>query len=256
MIKSMQNIDYSNLGRISLPEDIRDKRLDVSTAGPIAPTYSGSNFFSLVPLMQGLEPACGGFSKAAWDRDHNLGFTSPRFNYMGQKSKDGVPTVAGTTIRGMGSAAIHVGVCNDSLVSDDITLPYQAYGDISFASPQAIAQGLSDHQGTYLFIDVSSMQSIKQAMQLNNGVILEVEVGKEWYTAPSGVESWNEADILPLRTPRQIISGHFIYCNAYDENCIYFINSWSNEWGRNGFGYFSSDYIPFVTHGIVFNTLV
>ncbi len=40
--------------------------------------------------------------------------------------------------------------------------------------------------------------------------------------------------------------GHAIYCHGYNLNKgrIYFVNSWGTDWGNNGIGYFTGEYIP------------
>jgi hypothetical protein len=37
--------------------------------------------------------------------------------------------------------------------------------------------------------------------------------------------------------------GHFVVACGYDENFIYFRNSWSTEWGQNGNGWIDVSYI-------------
>ena len=100
-----------------------------------------------------------------------------------------------------------------------------------------------------------SFDGIKKAIYENGLVLLGVHVGNEWWTAPNGNSSWQEADILPLRPPKVRISGHAILAYGYDENYIYFRNSFGSTWGREGDGYFGANYASQVYEGWIFKDL-
>ena len=83
-------------------------------------------------------------------------------------------------------------------------------------------------------------------------VIVEAKLGNEWYTAPNGQTSWAEADVLPIRPPAEIIDAHFFVIGGeYNPTDTWFANSWSEEWGHLGFGYFQANYVPYVMNAIV-----
>jgi hypothetical protein len=248
---------FKKLGVLPNPEDSRDFKLG-SIQPPVAipASFMPTGFFNLVAMMQDEQPACGGFSGDEMHKylrslkSGTVEDLDPRFLYAAEKTLDGVPTQEGTTIRAIGQALIQYGSCLTSLFPDDTSLSVADYCNFSLVPQTAITDAATRKAANYFFLDDLSMNGIKQAIYLNNGAILEVKVGDEWWTAANGTTSWAAADILPLRPPATVVSGHFIFAGAYDANYIYFINSWSQEWGQNGFGFFGENYIPEVTTGL------
>jgi hypothetical protein len=109
-----------------------------------------------------------------------------------------------------------------------------------------LADGTKHPIASYAFLTDLSFSGLKQAIKDNGAVILLIYVNAQFWTAPNGRSSWNESDILPLRAPSDLyprVDGHFITCHSYDENYIYFANSFGTTWGRNGHGYFGQDYL-------------
>ena len=55
----------------------------------------------------------------------------------------------------------------------------------------------------------------------------------------------------------QVDWGHAVYVCGYEihkgKKCLVFINSWGDQWGNNGYGYFPED---FVTSGLMFDAYV
>jgi hypothetical protein len=127
----------------------------------------------------------------------------------------------------------------------------------SDASEEARQDALTRILGTPFMLTDLSIDGIHQACFENQAVILEVQVGTEWYTAENGDESWDPALILPIRPPQKVIDSHFVLVGAYDEpnDRTWLCNSWSQQWGQNGFGYFGSNYAPFIKGGIAFKQI-
>jgi hypothetical protein len=131
---------------------------------------------------------------------------------------------------------------------EETTLPLA-----QFSSQNRVTSAMKDEApkhtiSTYGFHDEAlTFDDIKQLIWLNKAIVFLVRIGDEFWTDKNGHSSWNEADILPLRTPTQVVSGHFIVGGAYDENYIYFGNWWSDSWGRKGYGYFGENYLPQIT---------
>ena len=163
----------------------------------------------------------------------------------------------GTTIQAIAKAVTTMGIALDTLFPNDTTLDPAIYGDYSFMSKEAIAEALTRAtEQSYFFTGKSpSIDTLKQYIEQYDGVLLEVQVGPEWYTAPNGVTSWQAKDILPLRPPSQVVSGHFIYCPAHDGTNIIFPNQWSKGWGDKGWGYFGANYVPHIINGLVFKKI-
>ena len=215
-------------------------------------------------LMQGQSPECGGYSLATLIGllhkvvDMVLAPLSGSFSYAYEKTVDGVPGEQGTVITAVGKAGNTVGSCLDTLFPDDGTLPAGAQQTpFSTATPEAIADGKTRSLGTPFLLDDLSFEGIAQAIYQNGAVILQVAVGKEWWSAPSGAISWAASDILPIRPPETVIDGHFICVGAFDQknDRLWFANSWSTQWGQNGWGYIQSNYLPYIKAGIAFKPI-
>jgi hypothetical protein len=85
-------------------------------------------------------------------------------------------------------------------------------------------------------------------------------LGVEWYTDKNGKRSFDKNKILPIRAPKEVISGHETYVFGYRETVddleIHFINSWTKEWGDNGTGYLLwSEYKNFIDEMITFTDI-
>lgn len=246
---------FKKLGAI--PYHRSGQELRVGRAAPaLGPTgYDEPTFFQAPVLYQGKAPECGGFSLgfALEYLTNYMNKLSGSFDYAYEKTVDGVPNVEGTTIAAVGKAAQDVGSCAYPLCHDDAQDPagtvHTLWRDVS---PQAIKDGLIRAGWIPLFLNDLSWTGLQQAISQYKAVIVEAEVGDEWWTAPNGNTSWAASDVLPIRTPKQVVDGHFFVLGGkYDPQNIWFANSWSTQWGENGFGYFGPDYIPYIKNAIV-----
>lgn len=64
-----------------------------------------------------------------------------------------------------------------------------------------------------------------------SGVLARFVIGKEWWTKP----------IEPLRTPKEVISGHGITVSNYDGGSFRIANSWGDDWADKGTAYYLHD---------------
>ncbi len=256
------------LGRIKREPQATDFPASVllGSSAPAQPVWKPDAAMNLPITMQGKEPGCGGFA-AQYRMVHELFRATgqyvplgPRSAYAADKSIDGFgKDVPGTTIQAIAKSLTTMGIALDTLFQNDITLDPSVYGDYSLMTKEAIADAYTRAtEENYFFTGKSpSLDTLKQLIEQYDGVILEVEVGPEWYTAPDGRTSWAAADILPngkLRPPSTNVSGHFIYCPAHDEN-ILFPNEWSRAWGNNGWGALGDDYVPYIVNGLAFKKI-
>jgi hypothetical protein len=218
--------------------------------------------------MQDKQPACGGYSgqyslvlylyrqlvaKGLIPAYYPL---SPRAAYALEKTVDGLGIeVQGTDIEAIAKMRVLLGICLEAMFPSDTNLALDVFDNWTVASEDARADALTRATAeSYFFLGTNpTFQSIKDAIYNYGDVILEVEVGEEWYTAPHGVTSWAAADILPLRPPKTIIDGHFINATQFDAESIYGPNSWSEAWGANGWFQMQENYMPFVVNGLVFH---
>ena len=171
---------------------------------------------------------------------------SPSVLWKEIKKIDGFKPTDGTDMRSVFLTLKNKGLAPRGTLNEDTTVDIATYTDPSGITPLVTAEeGINKISG-FAFLPTVTFESLKQAIFANGVVGLLIDVGPEMWTDINGNISWAEKDILPMRIPSYIVSGHFVVAYGYDENFIYFINSWSKAWGRNGIGYFGSNYIPCV----------
>lgn len=237
---------FVNTGAVERPADSRDVLLGVVQAPVSIPgVFMQTEAFGLPIEYQGQQPACGAHAGTFYKELLSGGHYSPRFSWANIKTFDGFPVASGTDMRSIFKSLQKTGALTFDLLGNDVTLPLQSY-----ASP-ALTKGMAADAGehlidAYAFLDTITWDGLKGAIYQNKAVLLLVNLGAEWWTSKNGRTSWAEADILPLRTPSPVVSGHFIVAHSYDTQYIYFENHWSTAWGRNGHGYFDQSYLPFV----------
>jgi hypothetical protein len=245
---------FNKLGAIHYEPTGSELKLG-SAPAPLTTTYEDPTFFTQPILMQGQSPECGGYSLAfalayLLNQQEKL---SGSFAYAFEKTVDGVPNAEGTTIKAIGTAAHTEGTSLESLFHDD---GQNADGapttSFSTATTQAIQDAATRAGFIPLFLTDLSWNGLQSAVAKYKAVIVEAQVGEEWYTDAEGNITWAANKVLPLTPPKKVIDDHFFVlggkCNATD---IWFANSWSMAWGQNGFGYFAQNYIPYVRNAIV-----
>ena len=182
---------------------------------------------------------------------------SPRFTYALSKKYDGVqPNADGSINQGTYyympfKILQQYGVCTEAKFVTDVSLPYSQFIDTNQISTDAYQEALQYKIKGYAEVG-RDIDSLQQAIIQSDGVVLGLQVGKEWYTDVNGTPSWNAKDLFPLRPPQKILSGHAVYCYGWDTDAngnirFWILNSWSDKWGINGTGYFVyKDYQPFI----------
>ena len=240
-------------GGLERPEDERDYSLGGSSAPVEIPeAYHNDIGWAVRVLYQGKRPACRAHAAATLkmilDEKESAGrYYTPRFNWIDIKTFDGHPLLVGTDMRSIFKSLGSAGALDFDKLGNDVTLNDVAYADRSavteemreLANPRIIDKG-------YGFINRPSFYKIKEAIYKYSAVIILMDIGQEFYTNKNGKTSWKESDILPLRVPTKDISGHFVVAHSYDKDHIYFVNSFSEKWGKVGHGYFKENYVPYV----------
>ena len=195
--------------------------------------------------MQSKQPACGAHSGQSFVQILKNWFRgSPKFLWKEIKKIDGFAPEDGTSMPAIFKTLKNIGICSYSLLPNDTSVTLAEYTDPSAITPEMEKDASNNKTGVYGFTFNPNMEQIKQAIYDHKAVILLLRIGAEWWTTKDGVSSWQEKDILPLRSDHAIGSGHFVTAFAYDEKYIYFANEWSTAWGKNGIGYFTEDYVP------------
>ena len=129
-----------------------------------------------------------------------------------------------------------MGVCyeyqfpNDGIISD-----HAKYIDLSEANYDASETASHAKIKSYAFVSPLTWDGIKQAIYNNKTIVLAMAGSND---------GWRQQPILP---PNPVAWYHAVVAYGFDENFIYFRNSWSQYWGDNGNGKFGQDYLPFIS---------
>lgn len=263
----MQPRGFTNLGGIDKPIDSRDVKLGVA-AMPVytfTPTLTNTQAWAMPVECQGDRPACGAHAGGALEGITRKSRFSPRFTWWDIKQNDGFGPNDGTDLRSVMKSITKTGVLDFALMGNDVT-----FNNVQYALPaisQAMLLNAVSHRTGYGYGFINNSQEysaglpitfdgLKQFIYDHGPAIILVRVGNEWWTAKNGVSSWHENDILPLRVPSPVVSGHYVVAHSYDEQYIYFLNSWSDSWGRKGHGYLGKEYMPYVNDAAALFPLV
>lgn len=239
---------FTNLGGKEKPVDPND--IQLGAAG--VPVYTHPAVLTnkaawAAPVeYQGKQPACGAHSGAKLKGLARGKRFSPRAQWSDLKSFDGWAIDDGTDIRSIfKSITKNLGAVEFDLYGNDVSLPAQEYAKaLTAALRQAGVKYTGDGYG---FITDRSFRGLKQFITDHGPTIVLMRVNERFWKAANGKNSWAEKDILPLAPPSAQfpnISGHFVIAHSFDEKRIYFINSFGEEWGLDGHGYFEEDYMP------------
>lgn len=173
---------------------------------------------------------------------------SPRYTWANIKTFDGFALADGTDMRSIFKSGYNTGTTLFEPMENDVSGSLFQYAHPTIT--QAMNKDAATHKlPGYGFATDLSFNGLKQYIYEHGAVIILIRVSARLYTAANGQTSWAEKDILPLAPPGgnfPSIGGHFVVCHSYDENYIYFINSFGPTWGRNGHGYIGANYMPSV----------
>ncbi len=255
---NMEPHGFTALGGLEKRVDTRDIKLGavkVTKAYDFPATFTNARAWAQTVEYQGQQPACGAHSGGALVGIKQNSRFSPRFTWANVKTFDGNPIEAGTDMRSIFKSLTKTGPLDFALLGNDITLSLFDYAHPVITSKMNDVAAFHKESG-YGFADDFTFDGLKQYIFDHGEIILLFRIGPEMWQKPSGEFSWAEKDILPLRPPKVVTSGHFVVCHSYDENNIYFINSFSADWGRKGHGYFGVNYMPFINDAGALVTLL
>jgi hypothetical protein len=184
-----------------------------------------------------------------------------RYPYAKAKCVDGYEG-EGTYPRIVSKGLKDVGIPTNETCLNDTTLAHETFvydrkeSNIPFLANGEAYAGKIDG---YAFVP-KDKESIKQAIFNKSGLILLARLGKEWWSDKNGKRSFDKDKILPIRAPKEVISGHEVYVYGYheivDDLEIHFINSWTSDWGAEGTGYFLwSEYKDYIDEMITFTDI-
>lgn len=243
----------NNTGYIPSPKDKRDFKLSAIQPDVVnIPAVFRPDYSFLPTYHQHKQPSCIGHAVAwminfyEWDERQSKELLSPRFIYALAKRDDGIPYEDGTYYRiGLKEVKNH-GVCDESFFPNNTDLDRATYNDYKLIDVNAFADAEGRMIKAYAEVDNLSFDGLKQAIYQNKVVLLALQVDENMYQDRFGNVTWEENKILPLRLPASVDSGHAVVGIGYDEDHIYFKNSWGTTWGQKGDGYFKSNYVPYI----------
>jgi hypothetical protein len=249
---------FAHLGGSDMEEDARDLGLITGAVPHVPKTFLNQKAWELPIFYQGHQPACGAHA-GAWlamllEEDRKF-VASPKATWKDIKTFDGYAISSGTDMRSIfksikkpdGKSLNAAGVLSIEKMANNIEVSLGEYANAKELTAQLRKLMATKGIDKYGFINAPlNFQQIKDAIWLNSGVIALIRVGEEFWTDKKGKTSWAEKDLMPLRTPKRIVSGHFIVLHSFDEKNIYFANSFSDRWGKKGHGWFKENYLPFI----------
>lgn len=265
---------FTNTGYVRKTPDPRNHILEAQQApleaSAIPPIYKTDITPFKLPenvFMQHQEPSCIAHGVVwaimyyHWKNTGQFVKLSPRFLYAMCKTVDGLPNDAGTYLETALNLAKNIGVCEDSFFTNDCTLPLDTYCDASLIPQAAKDNALKYKIDSYAFLSNLTVQGVQNALYQNGIVIIATEIGNTWWTSPSGVSSWAEDDLLPLRpfdATHPEVSGHCVDLYAYGEpwdathpTNLYGMNWWSLEWAAQGRFCYGANYEPTIYEAAV-----
>lgn len=241
-------------GAIPSPRDYRDIPLEAVAGVTELPKKHIEDVTMLPVEHQHKIGACVGHAAAKYAQHLNRLETgkveklSPRFPYALAKCLDGYAG-EGTYPRLVSKIGKDEGFATEATVINDTLLTHEqyVYNRVRANMPSASFPDARPYKiGGFAFPIVSNIESLKRGIVEGHGCIILMQVGEEWFTSKSGKRSWKSRDILPLRKPASIISGHEVFLYGYEvedggRTKFYIFNSWSDAWGDKGMGYFYWD---------------
>lgn len=185
---------------------------------------------------QGQEGVCVGFATASGMKEYQefidygkLILLSPRFVYSEAKKIDGMPAVEGTTIRAAMQALQDRGACQEKF------WPYQAH-QRDKAKKGAVHDARRFRIVTYARI--LNLRELCLSLATKGPSVIGIEVFKGMMQTKTG--------LVPLPGKSEpSLGGHAICAVGFDDKnkLLKFKNSWSEKWGRKGYGYLPYTYI-------------
>lgn len=161
---------------------------------------------------------------------------SPRYLYALAKKVDGIPTQQGTFPAVVAKISKDKGCASENVVLNDTKLSHVAYINIE-ETEEMKANAYPFRSGGYAEVGTDK-ESIKQAIFQNNVILGTISVGN--YTSPikKGDQGLHRIVFCGYGYKGIEFKDGKIVPFGIKSNRIFFYNSWSDQWGEKGFGYF------------------
>lgn len=215
------------LGAVRNPKDLRDVQL-VKVQQPVSLPTKHITDISWIPVLnqKGLG-ACVGHAHAVvhiyneWKENKKVPKLSPRYLYALSKKLDGLQE-EGTYPRITAKIQNDKGCATEDKVPNSTDLPHADY--INLVETEELLKDAKPYKTkgyTNVLVDVNSL---KQAIFQNGLVVITISVGN--FDNP---------------IKRGSFGLHRVVLYGYDENKFLYRNSWGDNWGIAGNGYFNHD---------------
>lgn len=249
------------LGGIASPFDYRDIQIgQVVPDMDVYPDKKRVDISKLPVWYQRKIGACVGHACAKYKQRLDLDTIpeaiplSARFLYTIAKSLDGYQD-EGTYPRLVMKILKDYGCATEKTVPNDTTLSHEAYvynRNIDNLPSGALNEAKKYKIASYASVPMTKL-GIQKAVNFADGLSMLVRLDASWWSDKNGI-TWDPARILPLKAPNPAISGHQIYVFGYevvgDDMKVFFLNSFSSDWGNHGEGWFwLSEYQKFMVEG-------
>ncbi len=253
------------LGAHKSPDDYRNIPFSASAGVVTTPALAYQFDMSKFPVWhQRKIGACVGHALAKamqiywYQKTGTIVNFSARFLYAMAKCQDGVAD-EGTYPSLVAKIMRTIGCATEDTCPNDTTLPHEAYvynRKLGAIPSAALIEAAKYRIPGYAFVNAKDTVEVKSAIEKHGAVAMLMQVGKEWFTSPAGITSWAKKDIMPLRPPAAVISGHEVVLYGFDPNFDNVFNSWSEEWADNGKNEFrEASYRPFLVECIAITEL-
>jgi len=254
-------------GGVPSPRDVRDVPMSaVPSLGALPKSYF-VNVDNLPVWSQKKNGSCVGHAAAKYKQKleeietGKIIALSARFAYALAKCRDGYPG-EGTYPRLVAKNFQKEGCSTEETVPNNSDLEHEAYvyNRIEANIPkEAFTEARKYAIQSYAFPNVQVVEELKRAIVEGNGAMLLMRLGKEWwYKKDYSAPSYDKNEIIPLRPPQEVVSGHEVYLYGYEDTAdgrtkFYIFNSWSAAWGDSGKAWFFYDeYRSFLNEAITF----
>ena len=231
------------LGAIPSGADYRDEYAAIA-AGVANEVESAFETPMPEPMHQRTIPACVGHSvvdlmKVYWkERTGQWIDFSPRFLDILSAQPD-IPLEGGRRPRFVLKIAVGMGCCTTKTLPNDTGLSIGEYRDAKYISDAAYAEAQKYRIPGFVRVPVMTE---REHARVYGAVSSLFRIGEELWTP-----SWDEKDIVPMRTPSEVVGGHQMTVYGWNGRYTLLQNEWGPLWASRGrTRYLPMDWAPYM----------
>jgi len=265
METSTQPLSFPVSGAHASKPDYRSSVIAAAVAKSVTPvtTQPPSLFTDFQKLGGSLNqlstPACVSHAMAQlmklwwYLKTGNIVNFSPRFLHAETKNIWTGPNDGRDPV-GVAKIAQSIGCATIATCPNDTTLDNATYMNVPI-TPAMTAEAAQYKIPGFVSYPNPTQETIRMLITTYGAVSLLFRIGAEFWTGLNGVASWAEADIDPVRAPKNaadVVSGHELVGSGYNAALDHFVNSWSNGWAQQGEAdYIFSEWAQYITEALV-----